>query len=174
MGDSRFGPGPFQEFPIWPQSILVISNLAPVHFGNSQFGPVPFWKFSWECTKVTHLCGNLCGNFGWNFFRSLRTLGHKSFWKKRHPIWSNFASAAPFTICNPIYGLTTLYYISQPRSQMKYSAAMYYLFLIVKTTETKPRPTQQLSDWVKPKRNMTHLFHIFLMLTFDSCLHKSI
>ena len=49
-----------------------------------------------------------------------------------------------------------------------------YLFLIVKTTETKPRPTQQLSDWVKPKRNMTHLFHIFLMLTFDSCLHKSI
>ena len=76
--------------------------------------------------KKTHLCGNLCGNCWWNFFRSPRTLGQRSFWKKRHPIWSTFAPVAPFTICNPIYGLTTLYYISQPRSQMKYSAAMYY------------------------------------------------
>ena len=75
--------------------------------------------------KKTHLCGNLCGNCWWNFFRSPRTLGQRSFWKKRHPIWSTFAPVAPFTICNPIYGLTTLYYISQPRSQMKYSAAMY-------------------------------------------------
>ena len=44
---------------------------------------------------------------------------------KRHPIWLNFASAAPFTIYSPIYGLPTLYYISQSRSQMKFSAAMY-------------------------------------------------
>ena len=58
--------------------------------------------------------------------------GHPEHWvkgvfeKKRHPIWSTFAPVAPFTICNPIYGLPTLYYISQPRPQMKYSAAMYY------------------------------------------------
>ena len=98
-------------------------GTTPISAKWNSATPIPAkWPYP---PKKTHLCENLCGDFWWNFFRSPRTLGQRSFWKKRQPIWSTFAPVAPFTICNPIYGLTTLYYISQPRSQMKYSAAMY-------------------------------------------------
>ena len=103
--------------------IFQFLGTTPISAKWNSATPIPAkWPYP---PKKTHLCGNLCGKFWWNFFRSPRTLGQRSFWKKRHPIWSIFAPVAPFTICNPIYGLTTLYYISQPRSQMKYSAAMY-------------------------------------------------
>ena len=39
--------------------------------------PIPAkWPYP---PKKIHLCGNLCGNFWWNFFRSPGTLGQRSF-----------------------------------------------------------------------------------------------
>ena len=92
---------------------------ATAESGNGRVGPILL-------ENAFSICMTRTGKkFGWS--QSLcREFSKK---KKQHPIWSNFASVAPFTICNPIYGLTitTLYYISQPRSQMKYSAAMHYV-----------------------------------------------
>ena len=45
FGNSRFGSGPFREFPIWPQSISGIPNLVPSHFGNSAERHETKWFF---------------------------------------------------------------------------------------------------------------------------------
>ena len=49
FGNSQFGPSPFGEFPIWPQSISEIPNLVPSHFGNSAES---VWKWS--------ICAEIC------------------------------------------------------------------------------------------------------------------
>ena len=108
------------------KSLVVDHQLMVFHYKICPFlGTTPISAWNPNSRKVTippqkkNICVEICLEiFGEIFFRSPRTLGQRSFWKKQHPIWSTFAPVAPFTICNPIYGLTTLYYISQPRSQI--------------------------------------------------------
>ena len=52
-------------------------GTTPISAKWNSATPIPAkWPYP---PKKTHLCGNLCGNFWWNFFRSPGTLGQRSF-----------------------------------------------------------------------------------------------